>query len=282
MLLNNKKFKRIIPLTLLLLCLLVFCGCGKEASGGDSEDKQEKPDISAMEFCHQTREEYIFMEGSAEENLITVIRSEAPGPAVFIVGGVHGNETAGWTAANELKDELEINCGTVYILSPVNKSGAAANKRQLSQGGDLNRAFPGDAASSKIEERVAAALFAEIEEVSPDLVLDLHEAVLELGEGDNNVGLGNTVIYTLEEPLSDLLFDFLAANQAGELCGREYALTTPGVEKSFNRVVSDQLEIPVITVETWRALDIEVRVKEQKDIVVFCLNHIGMMSRIKN
>lgn len=227
----------------------------------------------------QTVDTYPFMEGTPEENTVTVITSERPGPCVYVIGGVHGDELAGWKAALRLKDEAALTCGTLYILAPVNRSGAEAEARKVSGSGDLNRVFPGKAGSKDMAERLAAALCGEMERVKPDFILDLHEARYELGDGPTYGGLGNTLIFTDDTGITDLIFDFVAANEAGEVCSRKFGLTTPGVAGSFNRVISEQLGIPVITTETWRGLDLEDRISEQLEIVYFCLNYYGMADR---
>lgn len=266
--------------------MLAFClsGCGQQTDTRVPEDmppNQEHSEGVSDKLPDQTITTYTFMEGTREENSVTVITSEKEGPCIYIAAGIHGDETAGWTAANELKDEIEIGCGTLYILGPVNRSGAEANTRFVVDSGDMNRVFPGNADSTDMAERLAAALYADVERVKPDLILDLHEARLELSSGDTYAGLANTLIYTDDTKIADLLFDFTIANEEGEVCHRKFGLTTPGIAGSFNRVVSEQLEIPVITTETWRKLELEERVEEQKEIVYFCLNHYGMPAQPK-
>lgn len=224
----------------------------------------------------QTLSRYKIGEGTEEENEVVKIVSENPGPTVYIVGGIHGDELAGWNAANRLKDELKITAGTVYILSPANLSGAEAETRFVTGSGDLNRAFPGDASSDDAAHRIAAVIFSEIKDKAPDLLLDLHEARYEVG-GEKPGGLANCLIYTDDTKIADLLFTFVEKNDAGELCSEKFALTVPGKTGSINRNVTDLLGIPSITTETIRGKDLELRVKDQIDIVHFCLAYYGMM-----
>ena len=221
---------------------------------------------------------YKLAEGTAEENEVIVYTSVNPGPVIYIVGGIHGDELAGWHAANRLKDQLRPICGTVYILSPANRSGAAAETRTVTGSGDLNRAFPGDSESEDAALRIAASIFADVARVQPDFVLDLHEARVELGGGSTHKGLANTLIYTDDSKISDLLFEFLLKNSAGELCSGSFALTVPGVAGSFNRVVTDSLGIPVVTTETWRKNELEDRIADQTAIIRFCLEYYGVIA----
>ena len=203
------------------------------------------------------------------------IVSENPGPTVYIVGGIHGDELAGWNTANRLKDTLKIKAGTVYILSPANLSGAAAETRFVTGSGDLNRAFPGDINSDDAAHRIAYVIFNEIKDKMPDLLLDLHEARYVVG-GEKSGGLANCLIYTDDTKIADLLFEFVIRNDAGELCSEKFALTVPGKTGSINRNVTDLLGIPSITTETIRGKDLELRIADQMEIVHFCLAWYGM------
>ena len=95
-----------------------------------------------------------------------------------------------------MKDKIKR--GTLYILSPANKTGAEDKTRFVRNSGDLNRSFPGDITSEELSERIAAVIFKEMEAKKPDFILDLHEARWELGGHSTGNGLGNTLIYTNE------------------------------------------------------------------------------------
>lgn len=257
------------------MVLLALGGCTPSSQPGTDVPGQDGSQPAVLP--EQTVTTYPFMEGTVEENKITVIDSGVEGPTVFIAAGIHGDEIAAWMAGDKLEEELRITKGTVYILSAVNTSGALAETRFVVNSGDMNRVFPGDANSDDMATRIAAALFNEIEKIQPDFVLDLHEARLELGTGSTYAGLANTLIFTHEDKLADLLFEFTLANEAGEVLDRKFGLTSPGVSGSFNRTVSELLDIPVITTETWRKLEVDHRIDQQIEIVNFCLNYYGML-----
>jgi predicted deacylase len=98
---------------------------------------------------------------------------------LFVVGGIHGDEAAGWMAADRLREEAALCCGTLYILSPANRIGAQNNTRATGEWGDLNRQFPGDPQGTPAQQ-LAAAIVGEIQKASPALVLDLHEAIVKV------------------------------------------------------------------------------------------------------
>ena len=76
------------------------------------------------------REARLLLEGTELENTVTVLRGEEEGPAVYVVAGVHGDETAGWMAGGLLK-RAALRAGTLYILSPANPYGAEHDQRSV-------------------------------------------------------------------------------------------------------------------------------------------------------
>jgi predicted deacylase len=203
---------------------------------------------------------------------MTVLQSEAEGPVLFIVGGIHGDEAAGWMAADRLREEAALCRGTLYILSPANRIGAQNDTRATGEWGDLNRQFPGDSQGTPAQQ-LAAAIVGEIENASPVLVLDLHEAILKVSGRDF---LGNSFIYSSLDGIDLLMMDLLEATRNGEICSKAFDYFGPGPDGSINLTVTEQLTIPVITVETYRAEPLEQRIQNQLDILHYVLRHYGM------
>ena len=81
---------------------------------------------------------------------------------------VHGDETSGWEAVQKLKKSgIEIKKPLKIILA--NEKAFEAGERFLDI--DMNRVFPGNPESDRYEERVAAELVEEIEDMN---FIDLH------------------------------------------------------------------------------------------------------------
>ncbi len=97
------------------------------------------------------------------------------GPHLLITGGVHGDEYEGPTAATQFFEALDPAklTGTVTALPVVNVAAWHARQRCTPiDGGNLNRAFPGNPDGGPTE-KLAAAVFATF--VRPaDAVIDLH------------------------------------------------------------------------------------------------------------
>lgn len=223
----------------------------------------------APALCEADAEEerYFIAEGSEWENTVVERRGAAEGPIVYIVGGIHGDETAGWTAANLLK-EVCPKAGTVYILSPANVYGAEHDKRTTRSDRDLNRNFPGDPEGWDAE-RIAASIYEDVEACSPDLLLDLHETKGPQESAPERDDLRNAVIVNDVAQISDLVWELTV----------EGDLTLMGSPPagSINRTVSEQLGIPAITLETWRGEVLKERVARQIRFVEKVLTFYGML-----
>ena len=104
-----------------------------------------------------------------------VYRSGVPGPTVLIVGGVHGDEINGIEIAAQLNYEKHfqhLKQGNVIVIPLVNVFGFNNFSRDLPDGKDVNRSFPGSAAGS-LASRVASTITKKILPYC-DYAIDLH------------------------------------------------------------------------------------------------------------
>lgn len=106
---------------------------------------------------------------------VVVQRGPQEGPVLLLLAGVHGDEINGIEAVRLVMDELKVRPlerGTLIAIPILNVFGFLAMKRELPDGRDLNRFFPGSANGS-LASRLAHAL---VTEVLPavDVTIDLH------------------------------------------------------------------------------------------------------------
>ena len=104
-----------------------------------------------------------------------VFRSKTDGPTVLITGGIHGDEINGVEIVRQtVKSGLYSNlkCGTVIAIPLVNIYGFINFSRDLPDGKDVNRSFPGSKDGS-LASRVAYVISNEIL-AHVDLGLDFH------------------------------------------------------------------------------------------------------------
>ncbi len=91
---------------------------------------------------------------------IHVYRSENPGPVMLVMGGVHGDEINGVEIVRRAIQQglfENINAGSVIAIPLLNIYGFINFSRDVSEGKDVNRAFPGNMSGS-LASRVAATL----------------------------------------------------------------------------------------------------------------------------
>lgn len=214
---------------------------------------------------------YTIAQGTAAETTVWHIHSENEGPKIYISGGIHGDERAAWYAGVLMKD-CTISCGDLYVLSQANIIGANKVSRRVEGKEDPNRFFPGNP-NGTLTQVLDYAIFSDIQDKNPDLVLDLHEAIVV---SKSREFLGSTYIFTTLDGIDMLMFDLLAATEDGDICHNAFSATGPGPAGSLNSTVSNHLGIPVITVETFRGFDIHRRIYDQLDTIQFILEYYEM------
>lgn len=215
---------------------------------------------------------YPLLPGDELENTVYTLTGGEEGPVIYVVGGIHGDELAGWYAGILLQ-KATLRAGTVYLAAPLNQYGAEQNQRKTKDGWDLNRHFPGDAQGGDAD-RIAAALYADLAEKNPDLILDLHEAYMYTDGRDN---LGNSIICRDIQPIADLVLDLLGDSGTAALpTTRALDLYGSPPAGSLNDTVMRELGIPVITVETSRGETLNLRVYNQIRLVEYILEWYNM------
>ncbi len=110
---------------------------------------------------------------------LVVLHGRQDGPTVWISSTIHGDEINGIEIIRELLDHLDVRkiSGTLIAAPIVNVHGFITGERNLPDGRDLNRSFPGSARGS-MASRIAAIFIKEV--VSRcDVGIDLHT-----GSGD--------------------------------------------------------------------------------------------------
>lgn len=117
--------------------------------------------------------------GTTWETRWHVIETGIPGPTVLIVGGIHGNEPAGFRAADQVR-HWPINRGKLIVIPKVNRLGVEANMRWSPdhrndrEARDLNRNF-GTLEQPNPRTDHCRAVWKFIESERPEWIFDLHE-----------------------------------------------------------------------------------------------------------
>ncbi len=106
---------------------------------------------------------------------VHVHRSTEPGPSLLLCAGMHGEETNGIEIIRKVisRDEVRaLKCGTLVAIPVINVISFLYGSRDLPDGRDLNRCFPGSRGGS-IGSRIASDLMKHILPVI-DFGVDFH------------------------------------------------------------------------------------------------------------
>lgn len=236
--------KRIILILSLIFVCIVGFGCQKEEK--EVVKEQQKPEL------YKT-----LMQGTEFETQVYVIDSGVEGPTIFINGGTHGSEPAGFNAAERLLD-TQIKKGKLYIIPRANRAACKIGKRMAENMIDLNRQFPGKSDGNEVE-KLAYEIAQTIKDINPEMVMDLHESLGNYREGR----LGNSIIFTPIKELPMLVLDLVEAVNARTDEGEDFTFITNAPKGSLNTEIATNFDIQVLTIETNRQIDLEKRIEEQ-------------------
>ena len=197
--------------------------------------------------------------GTAHETTLLVNDSGLPGLTAFVLGGVHGDEEAGYLAAANAT-RWQPDAGTLLVLPRANRPAIEAGTR-TGPDGDLNRQFP---LRQEPETALAREIWDVVEEFEPDLVIDLHESRGLYPDG----GLGQSLGFSPGGDLRNaaaVALDDSNATIDGTTQFEPRALPSPNEYPRGVLVQRTAFErdIPSYIVETWEDLDLDARVRYQ-------------------
>ena len=134
-------------------------------------------------------EQRTLLAGTSSETQMIIRHSGVRGPAVMILGGVHGNEPAGWLAGDEVATWAP-KAGSLIVVPRANVRALNAFVRTFDDIGDLNRLYPGNAESPLLMERMSHAFLETCREFNVEILLDMHESWAFYAEYPPNSGTG--------------------------------------------------------------------------------------------
>jgi predicted deacylase len=189
-------------------------------------------------------------------------------PKIVITAGIHGNEISGIIKVKELKKYTPKN-GSILLIPEANKEAIQNNTRTEYYMDDLNRVFfkKGDNRAHKKAREIVKI----IKNYNPILILDLHESPHNYDENkDPNLYMGNTVIFNENMP-SD--FHILTL----DIVNLGFTPIVSSMDGTFNKEISDNLHIPVLTIE----LSKDESLSERSDKLDLILNSVYDYLEIK-
>ncbi|HEX9998630.1 MAG TPA: succinylglutamate desuccinylase/aspartoacylase family protein [Abditibacterium sp.] len=128
--------------------------------------------ISAVGACAETLEARNLMAGTRYQTPVFIKTGAEVGPTIVVIGGLHGDEPAGYLAARKLKN-WKITRGKLVLVPDAHIETIRRGMRGYPR--NMNRLFPGKANGDAME-KLAFEIWQLIKTSKPDLVLTLHES----------------------------------------------------------------------------------------------------------
>lgn len=231
--------------------------------------------VYAQEVSYDSRKSHFIIENNLGENTeyetpFYILRSDKEYPKIVIDACIHGDEVAGALACDSVLKYLNVIEGTVVLIPRVNIKSYNQGTREVNI--DLNQVFPGNFKSEIYEDRLAYDFMKLIEELVPDIVVNLHEAWTrfneKLYERQKDKSFGQVII-TNNDTIPFFLRNVLA-NINSRITNKEnifriqYFPYKPN--HSMDNII-EKLKTPSFTIETLRTLPLDERIEYQ----IFCI-----------
>lgn len=216
--------------------------------------------------------------GTKYETKAFIYESKINGPAVLVVGGVHGNEPAGSLAAEAIQKNVSVSLlkGTLIVVPRANNLALNRRVRTLPEITDINRAYPGRPDGNPAEQ-IAFAISSLMKKYNVSMVIDLHEG--RTFHYYDKTSVGQTVIHGFDDKSSLLALECVELiNQQLPEKHRKFTFLSSPVEGSTAYYASTVLDIPAFTLETSVKQPLEDRVHQHVTITRFLLASEGLIS----
>ncbi len=210
------------------------------------------------------------------------IDSGTKGPTVLIIGGVHGNEPAGFRAANQIRN-WPITSGKIVVMPKLNRLGLSANMRWIpefrnnKEMRDLNRVFPRND-NPDPQTELANSVWDFVKSQQPDWVFDLHEG-FDFHQ-INSKSVGSSVI---SFPSNSAFAAALVTSVNNQVDSKKHfvLLDDKGpVNGSLARASEERLDAKAFIVETtFKDQPISLRTHQHRLIISTALNRIGLLDQ---
>lgn len=215
--------------------------------------------------------------------------SGVDGPKLLIVGGIHGNEPAGYLAAQQIRHWPVVK-GQLIVIPGVNRPGLKANARYLpgepADVRDLNRNFPRDRLGEGARGEIAQHLWQFVEKQRPEWVLDLHEGyefhVSHRPPEGKDKSVGSTLIFEKDPTLVAIARRMQqVANATVNDPDRRFVLLSRGPkETSLVRACTQHLNAKGMILETtFNHQPVSLRTRQHRVMVNVLMHRLGMIDR---
>ena len=193
---------------------------------------------------------------------VIIERSKKPGPVVLFTAGIHGDEVNGVEIVRQLiaKGINKPKKGTIICIPVINIFGFLHMERELPDGRDLNRMFPGSK-SGALASQVAFKLMTEIVP-QVDLIIDYHT-----GGADR-----------FNAPQIRIIEDEPVLDELANIFGAPFILYSKNINKSF-RNACYKIGVPILLFEGGKSFSFDRNVTNTAvNGAKRILNHLEMLN----
>jgi predicted deacylase len=265
-----KSKKRAISAQKLSLSIAVACSLAFASSTALAKPSADAPSLSSTN---------VLLPGTRFSTPWYVQDSGIPGPTIFIVGGVHGNEPAGANAAEMIR-RWPLLKGKMVVIPRANVPGLSANKRLIpnldTNLGNLNRNYPRAGRDEGPRGEPATSIWNLALKFKPDWVLDLHEGFDFHQVNENSVG---SSVICFPNPKARATADAMLAAVNSEISveNLKFVRRDMPIDGSLARAGGEHLHVPSMTLETTSRQPMEKRVHQHEVLVHTVLQQLGMI-----
>lgn len=257
--------------SLLVLGLIVALSLPANAAQGTTVIRAQSTGTAAQTHSLASR---VLAEGTAYATPYYDNDSGIAGPTVVVVGGMHGNEPAGYTAAAKFAT-LMPRRGRLIVIPEANTLAVKAGTRTGSHPGDLNRDFP-TSKSGKTGSVLAESIWKLLREVDPDYLFDLHEGYdfHKL----NKESVGQSIIYYPTGDAASMAKAMQSeVNRTITNKNHRFSLLKYPIKGSLARAAGMVLGTKAMIIETSRKQAFETRVEQHVTMVRAALRKLQML-----
>lgn len=199
--------------------------------------------------------------------------SGIPGPTVMIVGGMHGNEPAGYTAARKFIGRKPAR-GKLIVIPEVNVLGIRAGTRTGDHPGDPNRDYP-RSRNDQPDTPLARDIWNLVKRERPDYLLDLHEGYDF--HRINSASVGQSIIYYPTDGAAAAAKAMqTAVNRTIKKPNHRFSLLKYPIQGSLARAAGRDLKVKAMILETSRRQPLQTRVDQHVTMVEALLDRLQM------
>lgn len=154
---------------------------------------------SASESCPVSNFSYTIQATTPHKTSVHVIEADQPGPTAVVVGGLHGDEIAGYQTGRDML-EWQLKQGQLVVIPEADVDAIERGTRHGAVG-HLNRQFP---TGREPMSGLAQDIWRVIETHDPDVVIDMHSSRGIWGADTDFDGYGQAIFPTAASGASEI------------------------------------------------------------------------------